>query len=188
MDTDTIESWGLEPLITVDELAAYLGLPKQTIYDWRVERKGPEEPTASASTCGSPSATCAPGSRRSAEGGRALMPRPRTPIGTYGNVWVRKLGPDRFEASTRYRDWDGAVRPVSARGRSRTAAERTLKAKLAERALTQPAYTAITPDSTFLELVEYWLEDLDLEGHLAPSTRGTYERHMPTSSSLLSST
>ncbi len=32
---------GLEPLITVDELALYLGLPKQTIYDWRVSGKGP---------------------------------------------------------------------------------------------------------------------------------------------------
>ncbi len=33
---------GLEPLISVDELAAYLGLPKQTIYDWRVSGKGPK--------------------------------------------------------------------------------------------------------------------------------------------------
>lgn len=32
---------GLEPLIGIEELAAYLGLPKQTIYDWRVAGRGP---------------------------------------------------------------------------------------------------------------------------------------------------
>jgi excisionase family DNA binding protein len=31
----------LEPLLTLDELAAYLGLPKQTLYDWRVNGRGP---------------------------------------------------------------------------------------------------------------------------------------------------
>jgi excisionase family DNA binding protein len=31
----------LEPLLGIDELAAYLGVPKQTIYDWRVNAKGP---------------------------------------------------------------------------------------------------------------------------------------------------
>ena len=31
----------LDPLIGIEELAAYLGLPKQTIYDWRVDGKGP---------------------------------------------------------------------------------------------------------------------------------------------------
>jgi excisionase family DNA binding protein len=42
MDLEQHQSWGLEPLISVDELAAYLGLPKQTIYDWRVSGKGPK--------------------------------------------------------------------------------------------------------------------------------------------------
>jgi predicted DNA-binding transcriptional regulator AlpA len=32
MDLEQLQNWGLEPLISVDELAAYLGLPKQTIY------------------------------------------------------------------------------------------------------------------------------------------------------------
>ncbi|WP_342795432.1 helix-turn-helix domain-containing protein [Euzebya pacifica] len=42
MDLEQHQSWGLGPLISVDELAAYLGLPKQTIYDWRVSGKGPQ--------------------------------------------------------------------------------------------------------------------------------------------------
>ncbi|HVW42276.1 MAG TPA: helix-turn-helix domain-containing protein [Amycolatopsis sp.] len=34
-------SGGLEPLLTVAELADYLGVPVATIYDWRVDGKGP---------------------------------------------------------------------------------------------------------------------------------------------------
>ena len=33
--------WGLEPLIDVEELAEYLGVPVTTIYDWRTNGKGP---------------------------------------------------------------------------------------------------------------------------------------------------
>ncbi|PZF85205.1 hypothetical protein C1I92_06165 [Jiangella anatolica] len=33
--------WGLEPLIDIEELAAYLGVPVTTIYDWRTNGKGP---------------------------------------------------------------------------------------------------------------------------------------------------
>ena len=35
------DSWGLEPLMDVSELASYLGLPVSTVYDWRVHGKGP---------------------------------------------------------------------------------------------------------------------------------------------------
>ncbi|SFN62593.1 helix-turn-helix transcriptional regulator [Mycetocola miduiensis] len=36
-----IDDWGLEPLMDVHELAAYLGIPISTVYDWRVHGKGP---------------------------------------------------------------------------------------------------------------------------------------------------
>lgn len=32
---------GLEPLLDIDELAAYLGVPVSTIYDWRTRGLGP---------------------------------------------------------------------------------------------------------------------------------------------------
>lgn len=35
------DAWGLEPLLDVGELAAYLGVPVSTIYDWRTRGKGP---------------------------------------------------------------------------------------------------------------------------------------------------
>jgi excisionase family DNA binding protein len=39
MDTNT--SGGLDPLWSMDDLAAFLGVPVATIYDWRVDGKGP---------------------------------------------------------------------------------------------------------------------------------------------------
>lgn len=35
------DDWGLERLMDVHELAAYLGIPVSTVYDWRVHGKGP---------------------------------------------------------------------------------------------------------------------------------------------------
>lgn len=35
------DEWVLEPLMDVHELAAYLGIPVSTVYDWRVHGKGP---------------------------------------------------------------------------------------------------------------------------------------------------
>jgi excisionase family DNA binding protein len=33
--------WGLEPLLSVTELAEYLGIPVATIYEWRSNGTGP---------------------------------------------------------------------------------------------------------------------------------------------------
>lgn len=33
--------WGLEPLLDVNELAGYLGIPVSTVYDWRTRSLGP---------------------------------------------------------------------------------------------------------------------------------------------------
>lgn len=41
METDTVAVGGLEPLMSIDQLAEYLGIPVATIYDWRVDGKGP---------------------------------------------------------------------------------------------------------------------------------------------------
>jgi hypothetical protein len=44
------------------------------------------------------------------------MSRPRLTIGTVGDITVRKVASGRFEARTRYRDWDGKTRHLSRRG------------------------------------------------------------------------
>lgn len=41
MTTEAITAGRLEPLMSIDDLAAYLGVPVTTIYDWRVSGKGP---------------------------------------------------------------------------------------------------------------------------------------------------
>jgi hypothetical protein len=105
--------------------------------------------------------------------------RPRTPIGTFGEVILRRTGGGEVEARTRYRDYDGGLRLVSARGTSPAEATRALKAKLAERIAVSPLDTPLTADSSFFtDLVEYWLADLDLEARLAIATREAYERNM----------
>src|SRR5690242_8750836 len=105
------------------------------------------------------------------------MARPRTPIGTFGDIDFTTLRPGRVRARTRVRDFDGQVRRVEATAPSRKLAEHRLKEKLAQRA-THGGSRQLTPDSSFKELVEAWLADLDLEGGLAPSTRALYERNM----------
>ncbi|WP_047233404.1 helix-turn-helix domain-containing protein [Cellulosimicrobium funkei] len=45
MDTSTLTSsatvGGLEPLLTAEDLATYLGIPVSTVRDWRCDGKGP---------------------------------------------------------------------------------------------------------------------------------------------------
>ena len=108
------------------------------------------------------------------------MSRPRTSIGTFGEIWVESEPGTRVTAYTWFRDNDGRRRKVQATGASRTQAVNLLKEKLARRVGRSTLQVDLSPDSPFLKLVEIWLDDLDLEGHLAPSTRHLYERNMRT--------
>ena len=108
------------------------------------------------------------------------MARPRLAIGTFGDIDSRKVPSGRFEARTRYRDWDGHTRVVQATGKTAKAAEQALKSQLAQRHVTQPTNSALTPDSLFRDLVTYWLDDIDQEGRISPTTRNLYERNMRT--------
>src|SRR3954464_10490539 len=60
------------------------------------------------------------------------MPRPPLPLGSHGKINVWSDG-GAFVARTQFRDYDGFVRPVKRRGKSKAAAERALKATLTER-------------------------------------------------------
>lgn len=99
------------------------------------------------------------------------MARPRTPVGAYGSIAVRRRG-DRAIAESRIRDADGRVRHV--RVTARTAAQARLV--LQERLLNRPAFgstTVLTPRSHFVDLIEVWLADLDLQ-RLAEGTKQHY--------------
>ena len=108
------------------------------------------------------------------------MARPRTPIGTYGTISIRRQPSGRYAARTRYRDWDGKSREVQSTATTRPAAERALKKKLADRSLFHPGFTGMSADSAFTALVDYWLEDMELEDRLSRTTRQLYERNMRT--------
>ena len=106
------------------------------------------------------------------------MGRPRTPIGTFGQISFSRVG-RKVRARTRYRDDDGRIRRVQATGVSEADAVRRLKAGLAQRE-SRRTYGELSPDSSFGTLVKVWLEDLDLDRDLARSTRDLYERDMRT--------
>ncbi len=104
------------------------------------------------------------------------MARPRTPIGTFGEIYFEKVSGGRARAFARFRDHDGQLRRVQATAASQKAAERRLKELLAERADQSLGQGELTASSPFRQLVDLWLADLDLEDRLAPSTRALYER------------
>jgi integrase len=106
------------------------------------------------------------------------MPRPRTPIGTFGEIYFEKAPGGRFRAFARFRDHDGQLRRVQTTALTQQAAARKLKKQLAERAEQCVGQSDLSGGSSFGHLVEVWLADLDLEGKIAPSTRALYERNM----------
>ena len=61
------------------------------------------------------------------------MSAPRLSIGTFGDIGFFHTAGGRVVARVRYRDWDGRTRLVQATGDTPKAAERALKAKLADR-------------------------------------------------------
>ncbi len=111
---------------------------------------------------------------------RCILARPRTPIGTFGKISHRKITTGVCQARARYRDWDGKLRAVQCTGATKAAAELALKRKLSERSLFQPGFAGLSADSTFAKLVDYWLEDMEVEDRLSRTTRNLYERNMRT--------
>jgi len=104
--------------------------------------------------------------------------RPRTPIGTFGAIKTDVQANGTVIARTRYRDEDGRLRLIQASGPNASTAVRNLKAEIAHRTPRTAGLGVITADSSFGKLVELWLEDLDLEGRVAPNTRALYEWNM----------
>jgi hypothetical protein len=101
--------------------------------------------------------------------------RPRLAVGTFGEVMFLAKPNGSVEARARYRDWDGKRREVQATGKTERAAERILKAKLADRTLSQPSEVELTAGASFAALGEDWLEDLTMEGRVAQRTLENYE-------------
>jgi hypothetical protein len=106
------------------------------------------------------------------------MAGPRTPIGIFGAIRFVQPGTGRVRALARFRDHDGVLRRVTATGATHMAAERRLMELLSDRIEQSSGAGELTASSSFGQLVEVWLEDLDLENKLAESTRALCERNM----------
>lgn len=107
-------------------------------------------------------------------GAGLLVGRPRTPIGTSGEVSARRRGKSVM-AETRFRDADGRLHRVSASAPSAAAARRRLSEKL----LTRPGCEnrgQLHPSSSFAELADLWLADLE-HRYFAEGTRHGYREH-----------
>ena len=97
------------------------------------------------------------------------------PIGTSGQVSYS--GPKgRITALTRFRDFDGVTRRVSAQGTSKAAADAALKEKL--KARTHLGGLELTRDSTIKELSERWLPTLTQSQATQDSYRQKVERYI----------
>lgn len=99
------------------------------------------------------------------------MARPRTPVGAYGSIAVRRRG-DRVIAETRIRDADGRVRHVRVSARSAARARQVLRERLLGRPLFGGGRT-LSPQSGFADLAEVWLTDLAVQ-KLAEGTKQNY--------------
>lgn len=103
--------------------------------------------------------------------------RPRTEIGTFGNINVRVLRQDElYEARARFRQRNGRLKDVIRRGKSEPAATRRLKKALSEMA-DEVAGKAVTGDTKFGRVMDLWLVDLAekvMQGKRAESTLYNY--------------
>ena len=104
--------------------------------------------------------------------------RRRTPIGTFGEIYFEKAPGGRARAFARFHDHDGQLRRVQATGSTQKAAQRKLKDLLGERAEQGVGRGELTAISSFRQLVNVWLADLELENKPALSTRALCGRNM----------
>ncbi|MGN9811485.1 tyrosine-type recombinase/integrase [Micromonospora sp. BQ11] len=106
------------------------------------------------------------------------MARPELPVGTWGKIRTAKLGPNRFRARARFRDYDGKTRDIEATDTTGPAAERALKVKLRDRAT--PNNDEIARETRIGRLAELWVEEVTAEERIAPQTIHRYETSVRT--------
>ena len=102
------------------------------------------------------------------------MPRPPLPIGSHGKITCYEEGPKQWRAYTKFRDFDGVTRRVARSGRSKAAAERTLKQALAERG--RATTGDVTSETKLKAVAEPYLDDV--RRRRRGTTYDTYSHHM----------
>jgi len=87
------------------------------------------------------------------------MARPATPLGEAGKITVKEVGPRKWEARCRYRDWTGRSIQVSRQGRSESGAQRALREAIKE--LRGPTDEPLRPTDRVERAAELWLRKLE---------------------------
>jgi len=100
--------------------------------------------------------------------------RPTLPIGTFGTIKTNEVRPGVYRARTRFRDFDGVTREITGTGRSSAAAERELKAKIADRSA--PTGDLIGPDMRISQVADIWLLLYRAEQRSEATTANEYQR------------
>jgi len=160
-------------ILTIDQAAAYLSIPKATLYTWRTRRagsvpgrsssvavsatvaptltRGSRSTSRASTTWPSRSSGPAPESRCPVPAGRAEAGLATWDADVHRLRWALGARSERrgvrdgaYRAHTRIRDKDGVTREVTATGTTTAAAERALREKLVDRAT--PTQQAITAD------------------------------------------
>lgn len=101
--------------------------------------------------------------------------RPR-PIGTFGKISIRQVGPKKYEAYARYRDVDGRLKPMQRVGGSKTEAEDNLKEALAQ-VLNEIGSSTFDKHSRLKKVAAAWLQELREDaasGQITGSTLRNY--------------
>ncbi len=106
------------------------------------------------------------------------MARPPLPIGTWGKIRTEKLGPNRFCARVRFRDYDGKTRDIEATDTTGPAAITALKLKLRDRVT--PNDDEITRETYISTLANLWIDEIAAEERVTPQTINRYETSLRT--------
>lgn len=102
------------------------------------------------------------------------MGKPRTEVGTFGEIRTKQIRPDVWQADTLFRDKDGELRRVKRNGASATTARRNLKVALVDRQAKVKG--RLSGDTLFRDFAPLWLAEI--QRTRAGSTYDTYRRHL----------
>lgn len=109
------------------------------------------------------------------------MARPPLPIQTHGDISTQQLAKGRWEAKTRYRDFDGTTRQMRRIGRTETAAKNAVKEAVRDR-LGVTGDDALTGDSLLRDLATTWWQEYQDSKDVPAGTinryRGVIEKHI----------
>ncbi|GGK43786.1 putative phage integrase [Pilimelia terevasa] len=101
------------------------------------------------------------------------MARPPLAIGTAGKIRTENLGPNRYCARARYRDYDGKTRDIEATDTTGPAAVRALKVKIRDR--TAPNDDEITRETHVRTLARLWMEKITEAEEVAKQSIDRYD-------------